>query len=239
MARPVKKTQRVRRPVQDRLPPNVRFRDPAEMPKMELREIRLTGKLVDLLPLRYSDIEDIEEAASEATIFQWFIDGWIILKVGVAAYVHKLITEANEKGDGLPFSVYHRGLRKIIGVTRVYDVKRSDHALSVATWYSLDFHGTGVNTEAKFLLLQYAFESMNCRRVQFDIDVRNKPSIGAVQSIGAKFEGKHESNIRLASGRQRTSVIYAITQKTWPAAKSKMERKLQAIYKELQKEQKQ
>lgn len=218
------------------LPASVRFRDPTEMPSMALPEIRLTGKLVDLLPLRLNDIEDIQVAASKATIFQWFIDGWIILRVGVGAYVNEMIQDRMRPDGGLPFSVYHRGLRRIIGVVRLYDVHRSDHTVSMATWYAEQFHGTGVNTETKYLLLRHVFEVLHGQRVKFDIDKNNVGSIGAIKSIGAKFEGRHESNIRLPNGEQRTSMIFAINKDTWPAAKLKMERKLRSIYKEMEKE---
>lgn len=211
------------------MPLNMKFPDMAEMPCMEVRPERLTGSIVELLPLRYADIPDIEKAARQSSVFKHFIDGWLVLRLGVPAYVHKLVEEQEQTG-ALAFSVVYRKTRKIVGVTRFYAIDKRSHRLSVASWYAKDYHGTGVNTEAKYLLLKHAFDVMHCRRVQFEIDEDNKKSINAIKSIGARYEGKHSMDIALADGRQRNSVVYAITSATWEKARATIERKLKRHY---------
>ena len=224
--KPVKKpAKRIRN-----LPAKVMFRNREEMPKMDVRlSPTLSGCVVKLLPLCEDHIIGIEKAARKASIFEFFVDGWLIIKHGVETYVFKLLEE-QEKEDALAFAVRDAKNGRVLGVTRLYEVRKRDFKLKVASWYSKDYHQTGVNAEAKYLLLRYVFEAMHCRRVQFDIDIENKPSIRAIESIGAKREGIKEMDMMLANGRQRTSVIYSITEDTWPDSRAKMERKLKRVY---------
>ena len=70
------------------------------------------------------------------------------------------------KGTDLPFAVIHRDSGKAIGMTRYLDIQPANRGLEIGgTWYGVDFQRTAVNTECKFLLLQHAFEFLDCIRV--------------------------------------------------------------------------
>jgi RimJ/RimL family protein N-acetyltransferase len=72
------------------------------------------------------------------------------------------------------------------------------------TWYGLEFQRTVVNTECKYLLLKYAFETLGCIRVQFKTDLRNERSQKAIERIGAvKREGVLRNHMILPDGRYR------------------------------------
>jgi RimJ/RimL family protein N-acetyltransferase len=80
-----------------------------------------------------------------------------------------------------------------------------------------------VNTECKYLLLEYAFETLGCIRVQFKTDLRNERSQRAIERLGAKREGLLRNHMILPDGRYRDSVYYSIIDKEWPEVKTRLE----------------
>ena len=94
------------------------------------------------------------------------------------------------------------------------------------TWYGLEFQHTIVNTECKYLLLRYAFETLGTIRVQFKADLRNERSLRAIERIGAKREGILRNHMVLPDGVRRDSVFYSIIDSEWPEVKDRLEEKL-------------
>jgi len=87
---------------------------------------------------------------------------------------------------------------------------------------------SGVNTEAKYLLLTYAFEVMNAVRVQFSTDELNEKSRAAILRIGAKQEGTVRNERIMPDGRIRNSVRFSIISSEWPDVKRMLEQKMLA-----------
>jgi N-acetyltransferase len=90
----------------------------------------------------------------------------------------------------------------------------------------LEFQHTIVNTECKYLLLRYAFETLRTIRVQFKADVRNERSWRAIERIGAKREGILRNHYILPDGVIRDSVFYSIVEDEWPGVKEGLEEML-------------
>ncbi len=89
-----------------------------------------------------------------------------------------------------------------------------------------DYRRTAVNTECKFLLLQHAFESLACIRVQLKTDARNLPSQRAIERIGAVREGVLRQHVIMPDGFLRDTVYYSILDREWPQVKADLLRKL-------------
>ncbi|HEY5616046.1 MAG TPA: GNAT family protein, partial [Bacteroidota bacterium] len=85
---------------------------------------------------------------------------------------------------------------------------------------------TAVNTEAKYLLLRHAFETLGCVRVEFKTDVLNEASRAAILRLGAKEEGILRKHLITQTGRVRDSVYYSIIDTEWIEVKKKLEEKL-------------
>ena len=84
------------------------------------------------------------------------------------------------------------------------------------TWYGKDFRGTGLNKHCKYLLLQFAFETLGLERVEFRADNNNKRSIAAMQSIGCKIEGVMRNHMpTLGSDLRRDSIVLSILRNEW------------------------
>jgi len=133
--------------------------------------------------------------------------------------------EAQAGGRELPFVVIERVSGRAIGTTRYLDIVPEHRQLEIGwTWYGRAHWRTAVNTECKYLLLQHAFESLSCIRVQLRTDLRNERSQRAIERLGAIREGvlrKHR--IVPKDGYHRSSVCYSIIDDEWPAVKTRLE----------------
>ena len=115
-----------------------------------------------------------------------------------------------------PFIVFDKKANAYAGSTRFYDIQPVNGTVQLGyTWYGKDFRGTGMNKHCKFLMLQFAFETMNADRVEFRADARNQVSIAAMKSIGCTVEGIIRSHMVLHDGGRRDSIILSILKDEW------------------------
>jgi RimJ/RimL family protein N-acetyltransferase len=137
-------------------------------------------------------------------------------KENLENYIH-LAIKARENKSEFPFIIYDKKSGKYAGSTRFYDINLPFKTLQLGyTWYGKDFRGTGLNKHCKFLLLQFAFETLGMERVEFRADNNNQRSIAAMKSIGCKVEGVMRSHMpTLGSDVRRDSIILSILKEEW------------------------
>jgi RimJ/RimL family protein N-acetyltransferase len=137
------------------------------------------------------------------------------------------LLQRQTQGADLPFAVILLQSGQAIGCTRYMTIEHQNHNLEIGgTWYGKPYQGSGVNTECKYLLLQYAFENLDCLRVHFKTDLRNLRSQHAIERLGAVREGVVRNHIILPDGYVRSSVIYSILAQEWPQVKKNLESRL-------------
>jgi RimJ/RimL family protein N-acetyltransferase len=109
------------------------------------------------------------------------------------------------------------------------NIDLEDRSLEIGgTWYGLDYQGTLVNTECKYLLLKHAFETLGCIRVWLKTDARNLRSQRAIEKLGAIREGVLRNHMLLPDGYIRDSVVYSILPNEWPEVKTQLKTRLEA-----------
>ncbi len=187
--------------------------------------ITLAGQKIRLRPLMPKDAEALADAADDGKL--WNLPFTVIpSKDSVDQYIACAI-KGREEGSVIPFVVEDLVAARVIGSTRFWKIDPNNRKLEIGhTWYSQSFQRTHVNTEAKYLLLQYAFEKLNCVRVQFTTDEINEKSRRAILRIGAKEEGIIRNERIMPNGRIRNSVRYSIIDSEWPSVKALLESKL-------------
>ena len=117
----------------------------------------------------------------------------------------------------------------IVGTTRFYDIDRSVPRVSIGyTWYAARAQRTGLNTEAKLLLLGHAFDALGCIAVAFETSWFNHASRTAIARLGAKQDGVLRSHRRHADGSVRDTVVFSILDGEWAAVRSHLQSKLSA-----------
>ena len=126
------------------------------------------------------------------------------------------VREATAAGAELPLVTIHDG--GVVGSTRFLALRPEHGSVEVGwTWLHPSVWGTGVNVEAKLLMLRHAFEVWGCRRVELKTDALNDRSRGAMEAMGATFEGIHRQHMLVREGENRDSAWYSILDVEWPA----------------------
>ena len=132
-----------------------------------------------------------------------------------------------EAGTVMPFVIVRRRDESIVGSTRFWKIDLVNRKLEIGhSWLSASMQRTGLNTEAKYLLLAYAFDVMRCVRVQFTTDELNEKSRTAILRIGAKQEGIVRHERIMPDGRKRNSVRFSIIDSEWAGVRDGLEAKM-------------
>lgn len=146
-------------------------------------------------------------------------------------YVQKAI-KGYGRGTQIPFIVVDQQSNKIVGSTRLYNISVEDKTVELGqTWYHPSVQRTSINTECKYMLLQYAFEKLHMLRVQIKTDARNEKAQRAIERLGAVKEGVLRNERKLPNGYVRDAVVYSIISSEWPGVKEQLLEKLE-LYKE-------
>jgi N-acetyltransferase len=190
---------------------------------MEVKPLILKGKHVRLEPMSEAHVRGLAEIGAGQTFWDFMLYGNIQTVDDMRNWVRDILSRA-EKGTDLPFVVIHLASGRVAGATRYLNIVPKDRGLEIGgTWYGLDFQRTVVNTESKYLLLQHAFETLGCIRVQLKTDLRNERSQKAIERIGAVKEGVLRNHMILPDGRIRHSVFYSILDSEWLEVKKRLE----------------
>jgi len=184
----------------------------------------LAGRHVRLEPLDRRHVAGLQAATDEVLAQHWYTS--VPAPDAVAAYVESAL-EMQARGEALSFVVSAPD-GEVVGTTRYYDLDPSTPRLQIGyTWYARRVQRTGLNTEAKRLLLAHAFEAMGCIAVGFQTSWFNHRSRNAIERLGAKCDGVIRNHLRHADGSIRDTVTYSIVESEWPAVKRHLQAKLE------------
>ena len=174
----------------------------------------LEGQIAQLLPLHKSHFEALWAIAKEKEIWQ-FMPQQIENKKDFRNYWQKSLKK-RDRGEAMPFTIIDRRSGEIVGCTRFQDIDPDNQKLEIgSTWYSPEARGSGLNKEVKFLMLQYAFETLEVVRVQLKINVLNIRSQRAIEKIGATREGVLRQFAMNPDGSFRDTVFYSFIRSEW------------------------
>ncbi len=186
----------------------------------------LRGRHVQLEPLRAEHAEALRAAASDGRLWELAytnvptpgdVDAWLAAALAKQA-----------AGEQLAFAVRAADGR-IVGSTRYYELLPETPRLCIGyTWYARSVQRIGLNTEAKLLLLDHAFEALRCASVGFHTSTLNLASRAAIARLGAREEGILRQHLRHRDGTLRDSVCFSILDHEWPAVKAGLQAKLEA-----------
>lgn len=198
------------------------------LPEFSPQPVTLTGRLVQLEPLSLEHVPGLAAISDNPAIWRFMLYGNVDSPAKMRAWVEDLLARQAAGGD-LPFAVRHLPSGRIAGATRYLDLRPAHRGLEIGgSWYGAEFQRSGVNTEAKYLLLRHAFETLGAIRVQLKADSRNEKSLRAIERIGATREGILRNHMILAEGIYRHSVYFSILAEEWPAVSARLERLLAA-----------
>ncbi|MCW2789688.1 MAG: N-acetyltransferase [Aeromicrobium sp.] len=183
----------------------------------------LTGEHVELRPLRPEDAAGVLAAADDDAVFAWLA----VDRPTTLAAAQDLVDHYLGRTDLVMWAQVDRASGELAGVTTYYAIDPALRTLAIGhTWLGRRFWRTGINTEAKLLLLTRAFEGLGCVRVVWHTDIHNERSQAAIARLGAQREGVLRKHRVRRDGSWRDTVTYSMTDDEWPAARAALEARL-------------
>ncbi len=102
----------------------------------------------------------------------------------------------------------------------------SAHVEIGGTWLAASAQRSGINTDAKRLMLTHAFETWGVQRVDLKTDARNERSRAAIERIGGQLDGVmrnwQPSLVPGEEGQPRDTAMYSIIPTDWPAIRERL-----------------
>jgi RimJ/RimL family protein N-acetyltransferase len=187
----------------------------------------LDGRIVRLEPLRAQHLDDLFAASRDPLIWRWLP----IMQPQTLAELRTWLDGALDRaaaGLEIPFATVSQATGAVIGSTRYLALRPEHRSLEIGwTWIESGAWGTGANVEAKLLQLTHAFDALGCRRVEFKTDAANERSRGALEALGAAFEGIHAKHMLVRGGQNRDSAWYALFDDDWPQVRAHLQERLE------------
>ena len=176
---------------------------------MNVQSVTLEGRYVRLEPLSLAHLGDLCEVGLDEDLWRW-IPQAVRTPEEMRAYIETALRE-QQAGLALPFATVERASGRAIGSTRFGNIERAHRRLEIGwTWIGRQWQRTAVNTEAKYLMLRHAFETLGAMRVELKTDSLNERSRRAILRLGAVEEGVFRKHMMTASGRVRHTVYSAL-----------------------------
>jgi RimJ/RimL family protein N-acetyltransferase len=189
---------------------------------LSIEPVTLSSALVTLRPLSVEDVPALSAAVADGEL--WEKKTTVVPSPEkVEAYVRAAL-ELQKAGLQLPFVTVVIDGNVVVGSTRYMNIDALNHRLEIGTtWLSRSWQRTFVNTHAKFLMLQHAFETLGCIAVEWRTHVLNTQSRAAIERLGAKFDGILRSHMIMPEGSIRDTAVYSVIRAEWPEVKARLE----------------
>ncbi|WP_433296769.1 bifunctional pyridoxamine 5'-phosphate oxidase family protein/GNAT family N-acetyltransferase [Actinoplanes sp. CA-030573] len=192
------------------------------------RPVVLEGRHVRLEPLTHAHVDGLLEALADEEVWRYLPLPQARTREQMAAHVADL-HERQWTGFQLPWAQVDPVTGTVIGLTSYHDIDPVNRSLGIGhTMVGRRWWRTGVNTEAKLLLLEHAFETLGAEKVFWYTDIRNDRSQRAIARLGATRDGMIRKQRRRPDGTWRDTVVFAMTSEEWPAAAARLRERLAA-----------
>jgi len=192
---------------------------------MLVEPVTLMGRHVRLEPLSLRHHDALCQVGLDEELWRW-IPAPVRTPDEMRAYIETALRE-QAAGTALPFATIDQSSGRAIGSTRYGNIDRANRRVEIGwTWVAVPWQRTAANTEAKYLMLRHAFETLGSIRVELKTDSLNEGSRNAILRLGAKEEGTLRNHMITASGRIRHTVYFSVTDAEWPAVRTSLLEKL-------------
>ncbi|MHB1051424.1 MAG: GNAT family N-acetyltransferase [Bacteroidota bacterium] len=185
---------------------------------MDIHPVVLEGEMVRLEPLTMNHWDALCAVGLDESLWTVGLTA-LRTKDDVLRYIESAL-EQQRRSTCLPFVTIDKKTGTIAGSTRFGAIDTENRRVEIGwTWLGKHWQRTGLNSEAKFLMLVHAFETWKCIRVEFKTDLLNERSRKAILRIGAKQEGILRNHAVTSTGRIRDTVYFSITDDEWVKVK--------------------
>lgn len=190
-------------------------------------DTELSNETAVLRPMRAEDLPDLRAIAFEREIWEYFVVR-VDTEKDLKRFVDTALLDMNE-GRRLVFTIRDsRG--QVAGSMAFGGIAPADRRIEIGwSWLGKAFRGTKINIASKVLLLDHAFSSLECERVEFKTDALNVRARAGLTKLGAKEEGTLRSYNLMPDGRRRNAVFYSIIRAEWPEVRQRLMSRLKDV----------
>ena len=189
------------------------------------KPVTLHSKTVQLEPLSIDHVSDLINAVKDGNLYNhWYTS--IPQPRNMKMEIERRL-KLQDMGTMLPFAVISLKTEKAVGMTTYMNVDKENKRVEIgSTWYAKSVQRTSLNTECKLVLLEHAFEELNCICVEFRTHFMNHQSRRGIERLGAKLDGILRSNAIQKNGTIRDTAVYTIIGSEWSSVKANLEYQL-------------
>ncbi len=185
----------------------------------------LDGVRVRLEPMTENHLAALEEIAYDDRIWRYMIV-WVKSHDDLREWLESALRD-KAAGSSLPWVTVLKSENRVIGSSRLFDLNLRHRTVELGhTWLAPQYHGAGLNAEAKLLQLRYAFDELGLNRVGLKTHHDNLQSQAAMRKIGAVEEGTLRNHLIMPDGSARHSVYFSIIREEWPRVRSLLEERV-------------
>jgi RimJ/RimL family protein N-acetyltransferase len=184
--------------------------------------VTLEGHHVRLEPVRLAHVPALWRAGAHEAIWHYLPHN-LASEMEMRAYIEAELAK-QDTGLVVRFATVAKAIAEPVGSTSYLNIDRQHRRVEIGgTWITPAWQRSAINTEAKYLQLRHAFETLGCIRVEFKTDALNTKSRQALTRIGATEEGTFRNHMIMPGGRIRDSVYFSIIHDEWPRVKAHIE----------------
>jgi RimJ/RimL family protein N-acetyltransferase len=188
----------------------------------------LAGRIVRLEPLGAEHDAALWEASRPPEIWTWVM-AHLQTRAEFQAYLDQA-RAATAAGEEFAFATVDARTGSAVGMTRYMALRPADRGLEIgSTWLEPAAWGSGANVEAKLLQFSYAFDVLGCIRVELKTHESNARSRGAMERLGATFEGVHRKHRIIPGIGVRDTAWYSVTDDDWPQVREGLAERLRSL----------
>jgi len=185
----------------------------------QIRNAKLENEHVLLRRVVPDDRDGLRAVAFDPDIWRYFVS-----RVSTEADFDQFMSDAvqdTDAGKRIVFCVIDKADNRIAGSMAYGNLAEKDKRIEIGwSWLGKRYRGAGINRWAKYLLLEYAFETLQCERVEFKTDILNTQARKGLQNIGAREEGVLRSYNFMPDNRRRDAIYYSILKAEWSEVKN-------------------
>lgn len=191
---------------------------------MFTKHIHQTNKLA-LQPLTQNHLEELYQAGQDPQIWRWVLMNYTQTRATLDDWF--INTAQFNAEQQIVYAIVDKASNQVLGTTRLFRLDKQNYSAEIGhTFIAKQWQRSFVNTHAKYLLLQYAFEELGLVRITFNTHEQNQKSRNAIARLGARFEGIRYKDRLLADGSYRNTAQFSIIDEQWSAIKLQLEGKL-------------
>ncbi|MFG1843368.1 bifunctional pyridoxamine 5'-phosphate oxidase family protein/GNAT family N-acetyltransferase [Micromonospora sp. NPDC049175] len=188
--------------------------------------VALHGEHVRLEPLEVAHADELHTATADAEVWR-HLSAALPTTPAATAEVIRTALAAQHRGERVAWVQRCARTGAVVGTTSYYEIDPQRRSVGIGhTFLGRPWWRTGINTEAKLLLLSRAFDDLDAVRVVWHTDIRNLRSQAGIERLGATREGVLRMHRQRPDGSWRDTVQYAMTVDEWPRAQARLRERL-------------